>query len=144
MSRIPNFGPNLGLKSPKYGLKNFFNNWYHLNLLDIIVVYHNMQYEKILMSSSRENEFGDKNNLETSLNWAQIWPWKFFSATGPPLSVRYHVCLLKYAKSEKFNDSNLNNWPKTSNLGKFGPNLPKFGPNKFFFENRASSLFSTC
>ena len=24
-------------------------------------------------------------------------------------SVRYHVCLLKYAKSEKFNDSNLNN-----------------------------------
>ena len=52
--------------------------------------------------------------------------WKFFSATGPPLSFRNHVCLLKYAKSEIFNDSNLNNWPKTSNLGKLGPNLPKF------------------
>ena len=73
-SQIPNFGPNLDLKSPKYGLRKFFNNWYHLNLLDIIAVYHNMQYEKILMSSSWENEFGDKNNLETSLNWAQIWP----------------------------------------------------------------------
>ena len=73
-SQIPIFGPNLGPKSSKYGLKNFFNNWYYLNLLDIIVVYHNMQYKKILMSSSRKNEFGDKNNLETSLNWAQIWP----------------------------------------------------------------------
>ena len=67
-----------------------------------------MQNKEILMSSSRENEFGDKNNLETSLNWAQTWPSNFL-ATGPPLSVRYHVCLLKYAKSEKFNDSNLNN-----------------------------------
>ena len=45
----------------------------YLNLLDIIVFYHNMQNEEILMRSSRENEFGDKNNLETSLNWAQIW-----------------------------------------------------------------------
>ena len=60
------------------------------------------------MSSGRENEFGDKNNLETSLNRPQIGP-KNFLATGPPLSVRYHVCRLKYAKSEKFNDSNLNN-----------------------------------
>ena len=57
------------------------------------------------MSSSRENEFGDKNNLETRPNLAL----KFFLATGPPLPVRYHVCLLKHAKSEKSNDSNLYN-----------------------------------
>ena len=80
-----------------------------MNLLDIIAVNHNMQIERILMSSSRENEFGDKNNLETSLNRAQIWPKNFFSAIGPPLSFRDHVSLLKYAKSEKFNDSNWNN-----------------------------------
>ena len=61
------------------------------------------------MSSSRENEFGDKNNLDTSLNRAQIWPKKIFSAIRPPLSFRDHICLLKYAKSEKSNDSNLNN-----------------------------------
>ena len=52
----------------------FFDSWDYLNLLDIMVVYHSMQNEEILMSSSRENEFGDKNNLETSLNGAQIWP----------------------------------------------------------------------
>ena len=40
----------------------------------MIVIYHNMQNEIIQMNSSRENEFGDKNNLETSLNGAQIWP----------------------------------------------------------------------
>ena len=32
-----------------------------------------------------------------------------FSATGPQLSFRHQVCLLKYAKSEKYNDSNSNN-----------------------------------
>ena len=63
----------------------------YLNLQDIIVVYHNMQNEEILMSRSQENEFGDKNNLETSLNGAQIWSLKFFSATGPPLSSRHRV-----------------------------------------------------
>ena len=39
-----------------------------------IVIYHNKQNEKIQISSSRENELGDNNNLETSLNGAQIWP----------------------------------------------------------------------
>ena len=34
----------------------------------------NVQNKEKLMNLSRENEFGDKNNLETSLNWAQIWP----------------------------------------------------------------------
>ena len=70
ISRKPNFGPNSGLKSHKRGPKNFFDSWYYLNLLDIIVVYHNMQNKEILMSSSQENEFGDKNYLETSLNGA--------------------------------------------------------------------------
>ena len=65
-----NFWTKLGPKKPSKGAKNFFDSWYYLNLLDIIVVFHNMQNEKILMSSSRENEFGDKNNLETSLNRA--------------------------------------------------------------------------
>ena len=78
-----------------------------------------MQNEEILMSSSQENEFGDKNNLETSLNWAQIWPLNFCLATRPPLSVRYHVCMLKYAKSEKFNDSNLNIVEKRRRVSSF-------------------------
>ena len=59
------------------------------------------------------------------------------SATGPPLWVRYQVCLLNYVKSENFNDSNL----KTSNLGKFGPDS-KFGPNDFFIF-RLCHFFST-
>ena len=65
------FGPK---KALNLGLNFFFRLLYHLNMLDIIVVYHNMQNEEILMSTSRENEFGDKNNLEISLNGAQIWP----------------------------------------------------------------------
>ena len=35
------------------------------------------------------------------------------------------------AKSEQFNDSNLNNWLKTWN---YGPNFPKFGPNNFLWK----------
>ena len=57
-------------KSPKCGPKIFFEYCYHLNLVDIIVVYHNMQNELRLICKSLENEFGDKNDLEISLNWA--------------------------------------------------------------------------
>ena len=67
---LTKFGPKKALN----GGLNFFDSWYYPNLLDIIVVYHNMQNEEILMSNSQENDFGDKNNLETSLNGAQIWP----------------------------------------------------------------------
>ena len=38
-----------------------------------------MQNEKRLTTNNGENEFGDKNDLETSLNWALIWPENFFS-----------------------------------------------------------------
>ena len=63
---------------------------YYLNLLDIMVVYHSMQNEEILMRSSRENEFGDKNNLETSLDRAQIWPFNFFQ----PKDHYYHLDIM--------------------------------------------------
>ena len=66
------FWTKFGPKKPSKGAKIFFDSWYYLNLLDIIAVNHNMQNERILMSSGRENKFGDKNNLETSLNRAQI------------------------------------------------------------------------
>ena len=41
----------------------FFDEWNHKYQLEIIAVYHNVQ-----------NELGDKNNLDTNLNLAQIWP----------------------------------------------------------------------
>ena len=49
-----------------------------------------MQNEEILMSSSRENEFGDKNNLETSLHGAQIWPLILFQ----PQDHLYHLDIM--------------------------------------------------
>ena len=72
--------------APIVGLKFFFDSWYHLNLLNI-VVYHDMQNEKRLTTNNGENEFGDKNDLETSLNWALIWPENFFQPQN-------HNCLL--------------------------------------------------
>ena len=59
------------------GLKNFFDDWNHQYQLEIIAVYHNVQNEKKHMSKSRDNEFGDKNNLETGLKW----DWKIFLMT---------------------------------------------------------------
>ena len=56
---------------------SFSSNNYEQQL-DINLVSHNMQYQKKLMSKSRENEFGDKNNLETGPKWAQFGPEKFF------------------------------------------------------------------
>ena len=44
-------------------------------MLNIIVVYRNMQNETI---DSPEDEFGDKNNFETGQNWAQIGPLILF------------------------------------------------------------------
>ena len=57
------FGPKKALN----GGLIFFYSLYYPNRLDIIVVYHNMQNEEILMSSSRENEFGDENKY--NLKW---------------------------------------------------------------------------
>ena len=50
------------------------------------------------MTQSQENEFGDKNNLETG-------PKYFFQTLRPPTSVRYHACLSLYAKLAKTNDA---------------------------------------
>ena len=66
------------LKWPFFGPNILFDWWNHLNLLDIIAVSHNMQYQKELMSKNRENEFGDKNNLETSPKTALFGPNIFF------------------------------------------------------------------
>ena len=60
------------------GTENFFNDWNHQYQLNIIVVYHNMQNKKKLTSKSQDNEFGDKNNLETGPKWAKFGPEKFF------------------------------------------------------------------
>ena len=37
------------------------------------VVCHNMQYQTKILSKSRKNEFGDKNNLKTVPNRVQIF-----------------------------------------------------------------------
>ena len=43
-----------------------------------MVVYHNMQNKKKILSKGQDNEFGDKNNLETGPKWAQFGPENFF------------------------------------------------------------------
>ena len=55
-----------------------------------------MQNKKKLTSKSQENEFGDKNNLETG-------PKYFFQTFQT--SVRYHACLSLYVKLAKANDT---------------------------------------
>ena len=48
-------------------------------------------------------------NLETKVIWTHVKNGLNLDLKGPPLSFRNQVYLLKYAKSEKSNDSNLNN-----------------------------------
>ena len=43
-------------------------------------VYHHMQYKQKLMKQFQDNEFGDKNNLETGPKWAQFGPNYFLDA----------------------------------------------------------------
>ena len=78
---------------------------YHLNLQDIIVGRHT-QNEERLMSNRQENEFGDK--IFGDIKLGPIVTQIFFPATTPPLSVRYSVNLIKRAKTNKYNDSNIN------------------------------------
>ena len=52
-----------------------------------------MQYEKKIMTKSQENEFGDKNNLETSPKMALFWAKYIFGLQTSPESARYHCCL---------------------------------------------------
>ena len=56
----------------------FFDYLDHNHLLDIMHVYHHLQNEQKLMMQSQENEFGNKNNLETGPKWAQFEPNNFF------------------------------------------------------------------
>ena len=63
-----------GPKWAQFGPEKFFDDWNHQYQLEIIAVYHNVQNEKKHMSTSRDIEFGDKNNLETGLKWG----WKIF------------------------------------------------------------------
>ena len=109
------------------------------------------RHEKIEQSQQER-----RNNCSTE-NWAtaphlvvpfwQIMPQTkaqhFFSALWPLPPARYHRSLLPYAILANSNDFLSRKSQKTSFLAHFGPFLPKFGPQHFFFENRASSLFST-
>ena len=72
------FWQNLSLSGPFLDQNILFDSSQHMNLLDIIAFYHNMQYQKKIMGKSRENEFGDKKNLETSPKMALFWAKYFF------------------------------------------------------------------
>ena len=128
--------------APIVGLNFFFDSWYHLNLLDNIVVYHDMQNEKRLTTNNGENEFGDKNDLETSLNWALIWPENFFQQQN-------HNCLLDIMTASWIMQNQRNLMIQTwiidqkpqiwANLGPIFPNLGqiisflKIGLRHFFW-----------
>ena len=70
-------------------------------------------------------------------------PQYFFSAHLPLLVCWDHPKLPSYAISAKTNDSNSRKWPKTLKNRKKMRFLRFAEPQHFFFENRASSLFST-
>ena len=55
----------------------------------------------------------------------------------PPISAKYHSCLIQYAKLAKPNEAIWRKWPKTS----IGDKKPYILETDFFFKNRASSLF---
>ena len=87
-----------GPKWAQFGPKKIFNDKNHRYQLEIIVVYHNLQNEKKLLSLSQDIEFGDKKII-----WRQVFIGHkrrkyFFCRLQPPRSARYHSCLSKYAK----------------------------------------------
>ena len=85
--------------------------------------------------------FGDKNNLETGLKWAQFGPNYYFLG-------RYaHQIMLDITAVYHNIQNQINlmfrsreNAHKTQILAIFGPFCPILGPDIFFFENRAPSL----
>ena len=56
------------------GLNFFFDDTNNHYQLEIIAIYHNVQNKKKHTSKSRENQFGDKNNLETGSKGALFGP----------------------------------------------------------------------
>ena len=72
----PDFGPNLGLKWPKFGPENFFShrttNTCQISCLSIIICKISKIYSRKwpktqdLAQDHSKMEFGDKNNLETA------------------------------------------------------------------------------
>ena len=115
-------------------LKIFFDDWNHQYQLEIIVVYHYMQNKKKLTSKSQENEFGDKNNLETSLNWAQIWPWNFFQ----PQDHHYQLDIMFVCwNMQNQRNSMIQTWiidQKPQIWANLGPIFPNFGQINFFLK----------
>ena len=49
----------ISLKRALFGA-DFFDIWNQPNRFEILTVYHDMQYQKKLMTKTRENEFGNK------------------------------------------------------------------------------------
>ena len=70
----PDFGPNLGLKWPKFGPEIFFQPQNHKYLLDIMLVYHNMQNQQNILKKMAEIwlRIIQKWNLETKIIWRQL------------------------------------------------------------------------
>ena len=91
------------------------------------------------MSKSRDNEFGDKNSLETGPKWAQFGPNYSFGCYKHQHQL--DTIVFKYnmqnqqnlmRQSREIDQKQLFGDKKVNNLGK-----------KIFFKNRASSLFNT-
>ena len=96
-------------------------------------VYHHLENKQKLITQSQENEFGDKNKLETGPKWVQLL---FFGCNNHQflldiIDVYHHI---QNQRNLMIQSRKPQNW---AILGPFCPILGQ----EFFFENRASSLF---
>ena len=101
---------------------DFLGYWYHLSLPHRVRVRKKIDWW-VVVEIVRQKRFEDNSKSDPD------WVLRFFEP-------QHFHCLLDiiawYSKTEKFNDSNLNHWLKTSNLGRFRPNFPKSEPYSFF------------
>ena len=94
--RKPNFVPNLALNGPNFGLKIFGEYKNAISSLNIIEINQNVQYQ--INRMSLQVEIFDENLIlgqcwaNFGTNWSKFGP-RNFSAIGPPIPARYHVCL---------------------------------------------------
>ena len=93
------------------------------------------------MTQSQENEFGDKNNLETGPKWSQFGPNYFFGCNNHQFLLDIIAVYHNIQNQRNVMIQSRENARKPQIWAILGPFCPILGPDIFFFENRASSLF---
>ena len=131
MTKKTHFQPHFGLFSKNLGPQNYFCEFYLYYNLEVVPIYHHVQFKGELINQTWENG----KNLVSSpvLVWlTQIWTFKMFFVGLPLVDLRYCCKLSLHALSRRTSKLILRKWIKKLISCPILALSPGFGFSNFF------------